>query len=98
MTQWLFVQVRRTRTVTIQPDEEVDGLQHLLALPGSRAFSNVTKLSAWTSTRSQTFSVAEWACFSDALAAAAATWPMLEEVALSAQPLQEDDDQPDDHW
>jgi hypothetical protein len=90
MTQWLFVQVRRTRTVTIQPDEDVDGLQHLLALPGSRAFSNVTKLSVL---KSQTFSVAEWVCFSDALAAAAATWPMVEEVLLDAQLLGNDDHQ-----
>jgi hypothetical protein len=76
------VQVRATRAVKIQCDKAIYGLQQLLHLPSSRAFCDVRVLSV---TSYEDRSMAEWACFSDALAAAAATWPSMEEVLLNAK-------------
>lgn len=76
------VQVRATRAVKVQCDKAIDGLQQLLHLPSSRAFRDVRVLSV---TNYEDRSMAEWTCFSDALAAAAATWPSMEEVLLDAK-------------
>jgi hypothetical protein len=82
------VQVRATRRVKIQISKDLDGLQHLLRLPRNRAFRQVRELSV---SKFQESSVAEWARFTDAVATAAATWPMMEEVLLDAKLVLRDD-------
>jgi hypothetical protein len=97
------VQVRATRHVKVDiasdlegmqhllrppKNRDLDRLQHLLRLPRGRAFYNVRALSVHNFVE---FSVAEWARFTDAVAAAAATWPMIEEVLLNAKLVQKFD-------
>lgn len=67
--------------VDIAIDDDLDSVHRLLHLPPGRTYHNVTTLSV---NNLESRSLEAWGRFTEALAAAAAVWPNLEEVNVNA--------------